>query len=269
MGCVCIFQNSLEFKGREIPRTILGYAPLIGEPYFGHRARLYQLDLHRNPENIAKIIMDSYDQGVRAINLVNDDALIEGFDIAIESGCEMDVIATVGKSEVDYMAPNYDVAKEVDWDEDIELFSKYNAPVMLIDEFITDGYDWNLNREILEAINDSGSLSGISTAFPNKTTGEISENLDLDLFDFYMIPLNKLAYMMDIQSFLEKEREEFKDSVLKLDKKIIATRTLAAGILTPKEAFGFIKSYGLADLITVGVANKKEVEEDFTALREL
>lgn len=189
--------------------------------------------------------------------------------MACENGCVMDVIATIGKSEVDYMAPNYDIAKEVDWEEDIELFSKYNASIMLIDEFITDGYDWNLNSEILEAINRTDSLSGISTAFPNKTTGEILKNLDLDLFDFYMIPLNKLAYMMDIPSFLENERNQFKMEVSKLNKKIIASRTLAAGILTPKEAFNFIKSYGLADLITVGVANENEVKEDFNILKEL
>ena len=82
--------------------------------------------------------------------------------MACKNGCEMEVIATIGKSDVDYMAPNYDIAKEVDWEDDIELFSKYNTPIMLIDEFITDGYDWNLNREILEAINSADSLSGIS-----------------------------------------------------------------------------------------------------------
>ena len=265
-----IFSNDLIFKNKKIPRTILGYAPLIGEPYFGHRARLYQLDLHRNPENIAKIIMASYNEGVRAINLVNDDALIEGFEIAIENGCNMEVIATIGKSEVDYMNPNYDIAKEVDWEDDIELFSNYNTPIMVIDEFITDGYDWSLNKEILEAINNTDSLSAINTAFPCKTTKEILlKDFDISLFDFYMIPLNKLAYMMDIPSFLEDERTEFKNEISKLDKKIIATRTLGAGILTPEEAFKFIKSFDFADLIAVGVSNEKEVKQDFGLLKEL
>ena len=74
---------------------------------------------------------------------------------------------------------------------------------------------------------------------------------------------------MDVSSFLEDERNQFKQEISKLNKKIIATRTLAAGILTPKEAFNFIKSYELADLITVGVANEKEVKEDFTILKDL
>ncbi len=190
--------------------------------------------------------------------------------MALDEGCEMDVIATIGKSDVDYMNPNYDVAKEVDWEDDIELFSKYNSPVMILDEFITDGYDWNLNKEILEAINDTNSLSGISTSFPCRTTKEIvSKNFNLDLFDFYMIPLNKLAYMVDIPSFLKNEREAFKNEISKLDKKIIATRTLGAGILKPQEAFDFFKSFDLPDLITVGVSSEKEVKEDFNILKNL
>ena len=44
------------------------------------------------------------------------------------------------------------------------------------------------------------------------------DNPVLDLFDYYMVPINKLAYMMDIPSFLPKERQEFKVKIEKLDK---------------------------------------------------
>lgn len=262
---ILIFNDNLHFKNREIPRAILGNAPFLGEPFFGHRARLYQLDLHRNPENISKIIIEAYEQGVRAINLSNDDNLLKAYDLAVDEGYKMKVVATIGKSEVDYMMPNYDVAKEVDWEEDIEIFSSYDTPIMLVDEFIVDGYDWNLTSEILEEINRH-SLSGLITSFPNKTTNLIKENLDLDLFDFYMIPLNKLAYMMDLPSFLPSEREEFTKNISELDKKIIASRVLAAGIQMPEEAFNFIKTLDFVDLITVGVASKQEAKEDFEIL---
>ena len=226
---------------------ILGNAPFIAEPYFGHRSRLYDLDLHRNPDAIADIIIESYNHGVRAINLVNDDALIKGFDMALDGGCDMKVVATVGKSDVDYMNPNYDVAKEVDWEDDIELFDNYDCPLMLVDEFIVDGYDWNLTSNILSQINDTSAASGLITAFPNKTT---------DL-------------LMDIPSFLPKERQEFKVKIEKLDKKIIATRILAAGILKPAEAFDFLNTLDYVDLVTFGVASKKEVVEDVTILKNI
>lgn len=266
---VNIFQGNLNYKNITIPKTILGNAPLIGEMYFGHRSRLYQLDLHRNPDNIAKIIIEAYNQGVKAINLVNDEALLEGFDIAIENGCNMKVIAGIGKSEVDYIMPDFNKAKKVDWKRDIKLFSKYDTPIMLVDEFIVDGYDWDLTSEILTEINKTNSLSGIITSFPFKTTDLIIDNLDLNLFDFYMIPINKLAYMMDIPSFLDKEREILKNKLYKLNKKIIASKVLAAGIQMPEEAFNFIKTFDCIDLITVGIASKLEAETDFNILKRV
>jgi len=263
-----IFSDNFEYKDKSIPQTILGFGPFIAEPYYGHRFRLYQIDLKDNPQAIADIIIESYNQGVRAINLFNDETLLKAYDIAVENGCEMKVIATIGKSDVDYLNPNYEIAREVDWDDDIELFAGYDCPLMLIDEFIVDGYDWNLTSKILSRINDSGSLSGLITAFPSRTTDLIKENLDLDLFDFYMIPLNAISYMMDISAFKVSEWDEFKNKIVSLNKKIIATRVLAAGVLKPKEAFMFYQKADYVDIITIGVASVDEAKEDFSMLKE-
>lgn len=263
-----MFFDELEFGGKSIPQTILGYGPFMAELYYGHRSRLYLDDLYNNPQATADVIVEAYNQGVRAINLVNDSNLLEAYDIAAERGCRMKVIATIGKSDVDYLNPNYEVAKEVDWDEDIELFSSYDCPLMLVDEFIVDGYDWRLTSKILTEINNTGALSGLVTAFPSRTTDLLSDNLDLDLFDFYMIPLNSISYMMDINAFNASQRQEFVDRVLSLNKKVIATRVLAAGVLQPKEAFTFLKNIDYVDLITVGVAKVEEASEDFSLLKE-
>ena len=263
-----MFFEDLEYKGKVIPQTILGYGPFMAELYYGHRSRLYLDDLYNSPQNISEVIVESYNQGVRAINLVNDSNLLEAYDIAVSEGCEMKVIATVGKSDVDYLNPNYEVAKEVDWDEDIELFSSYDCPLMLVDEFITDGYDWRLTSKILNRIRDAGSLSGLVTAFPSRTTDLIADNLDMDLFDFYMIPLNSISYMMDINAFNASQRQEFVDRVLDLNKKIIATRIMAAGVLKPREAFTFYKTVDYVDAICMGVAKVEEAQEDFSLLKE-
>ena len=263
-----MFLENLEYKNKSIPQTILGYGPFMAEPYFGHRSRLYQLDLYDNPQATAEVIVEAYDKGVRAINLVNNQNLLKAYDIASNQGCEMKVIATIGKSDVDYLNPNYEVACEVDWDEDIELFSAYDTPLMLVDEFIVDGYNWRLTSKILEEINSTGSLSGLVTAFPSKTTDLIGDNLDMDLFDFYMIPLNSISYMMDINAFNSSQRQEFVDRLLKLNKKIIATRILAAGVLKPKEAFTFFKNIDYVDAISIGVAKVSEACEDFELLKE-
>ena len=263
-----MFFEDLKYNGKVIPQTILGYGPFMAELHYGHRSRLYLDDLYNNPHNIAEIIIESYNHGVRAINLVNDNNLLKAYDIAVSEDCEMKVIATIGKSDVDYLNPNYEVAKEVDWDDDIELFSQYDCPVMLVDEFITDGYDWRLTSKILNRINDSGALSGLITAFPSKTSDLLPDNLDMDLFDFYMIPYNSLSYMMDITSFKASERQEFIDKIKSLNKKIIATRILAAGVLKPEEAFTFYKNTDFVDAICMGVAKVSEACEDFEMLKK-
>lgn len=264
-----IFNENITIKDKTIPETILGYAPLIAEAHFGHRSRLYELDLSRNPENIAKVIIEAYNNGARAINLVNNENLLKGFDIAIENGCDMKVIATIGKSDVDYRMPNYEVAKEVDWEDDIELFLKYGTSAMLVDEFIVDGYDWDLTAEILSKINETGAVSGIITSFPFRTTEELKDNLDTSLFDLYMVPINKVAYMMDCPDLLEEHRIKLKETLESLDKIIIASRIFATGILQPKEAFEFINSLNYVSGITFGVASEKEASDDFSILNEL
>jgi hypothetical protein len=263
-----MFFEDLEYKDKAIPECILGYGPFMAELYFGHRSRLYLDDLYNNPQNAAEVIVESYNQGVRAINLVNNPNLLKAYDIACDEGCEMKVIATIGKSDVDYLNPNYEVAKEVDWEEDIELFSSYDCPLMLVDEFITDAYDWRLTSKILNEINDSGSLSGLVTSFPSKTSDLIVDNLDMDLFDFYMIPYNSLSYMMDISAFNASQRQEFIEKIVNLNKKIIATRILAAGVLKPKEAFTFYKNVDFVDAVCMGVAKVEEAREDFEMLKE-
>ena len=263
-----MFFEDLQLKGKSIPQTILGYGPFMAELYYGHRSRLYLDDLYNNPQNTCDVIMEAYNHGIRAINLVNDSNLLKAYDMAVDEGCEMKVIATIGKSDVDYLNPNYEVAKEVGWDEDIELFSGYDCPLMLVDEFIVDGYDWKLTSKILSEINSAGALSGIVTAFPSKTTDLLPNNLDMDLFDFYMIPFNSLSYMMDINAFNASQRQEFVDMVLSLNKKIIATRVLAAGVLKPKEAFSFLKNLDYIDAISIGVAKVEEASEDFSLLKE-
>ena len=269
MKAIIIFLNNLVIKDKAVPEAVLGYGPFLAEPYYGHRARLYQLDLYSQPDKIAEVILAAWDEGVNAINLVNNKNLLKGFDLATDNGCEMKVIATIGKSEVDYLAPNYEVACEVDWQEDIELFSAYDTPVMLVDEFITDAYKWNLTSKILSQINDSDSLSGIVTAFPYRTTDLLKDNIDLDLFDFYMIPLNSFAYMMDTPSFLKAQREEFRQKILDLNKKIIACRVFAAGIQTPQEGFNFLSNLDFVDLVTFGAASKDEIKEDMEVLKSV
>ena len=169
-----IFNEDLEFKGKSIPRVVLGNAPFLADAYFGHRTRLYNLDLLRNPNNVSKIIEKSYECGVRSINLANNESLLKAFKMACENGVEMQSVSTIGKTDMDYVFPNYEQARmEATWKEDIENLAQFDNSVMLVDEFLIDTYDWEFITEILDAINDTGIPSGIITSLFCSVTGSL------------------------------------------------------------------------------------------------
>jgi len=265
---IIIFQDKLIFKDKEIPRIILGSGPFTAESYYGHRSRLYHLDLEINTENVANIINKSSGLGIKAINLVNKTNLIESYKKAKNSE-EIAVIGTIGKSDIDYINPDYEKAKEVDWENDIAILSELNCKIMLIDEFITDSYDWELLEEILRKIKKQNILAGLISAYPFKTTKKLINSPILDLFDFYMIPVNKLGYMMDTESFMEEKRKELANLLKKLDKKVIINKILACGIQMPEEAFNFLKTLDYVDMVAIGIASEKEAEVDFKLLNNI
>ncbi|MDR1721867.1 MAG: hypothetical protein LBR24_02325 [Methanobrevibacter sp.] len=263
---IIIFQDYIKYKNKKIPKTLLGTAPFTAESYFGHRSRLYQLDLLDIPENIAKVIKSAIQTGVKGINLNTNPQLLKGYEIAINNGVKMDVVGIIGKTEVNYIFPNWEEAKNADWKADLKTISKYNPEIVLVDEFIVDSYDWELLEEILNEIKNQKHIPGLITSFPYKTTEKLLDSPIKNLFDFYMIPVNKLGYMMDTESFLEEDKDKLKNMLKELNKKIIINKMLAAGIQQPKEAFNFLKTLDYPDIITIGVSSEKEAEEDFELL---
>ena len=268
-----IFNKDLEFKGKSIPRVVLGNAPFLADAHFGHRARLYNLDLLRNPNNVSKIIEKSYECGVRSINLANNENLLKAFKMACEDGVEMKAVSTIGKTDVDYVFPNYEQARiEATWKEDIEILSQFDNSMMLVDEFLIDAYDWNFITEILDAIDDAGIPSGIITSFPFKTSEKLIDSPileDKSLFDFYMIPVNKLGYMMDVSDFRADKQDELKAMLDEINKKVIINKILAVGIQRPEEAFNFLHTLDFAEMVSIGIASEREAEESFRILNKI
>ena len=174
---------------------------------------------------------------------------------------------------MDYVMPNYEEARrEATWKEDIENLAGFDNAVMLVDEFLVDSYDWDFIADILDAINDTGISSGIITSFPFKTSEQLIDSPvleDKSLFDFYMIPVNKLGYMMDVPDFRLDKQAELKGLLDKIDKKVIINKILAVGIQRPDEAFNFLNTLDFAEMVSVGIASEREAEETFGILKDI
>jgi hypothetical protein len=247
-----MFEGNIKVKDKEIPRTLLGTSPFIGATQFGHRSRLYQLDLYDKPENILKILKKSHELGITGIQLVPYEPVVKALNWAMDEGYNFNIIGTV---------------RQDCENEDIELLAQLEAEAMLIHGATTDGLNYDFLAEKLETISQTGAAAGLATHMPFNTTKNLLESSILDLFDIYMVPVNKLGYLMDTDAFIAKERAEFKDLINKLNKTIIAKKTMAVGILTPSDAFDFLKTLDYVDLMTVGIASEAEAEETFGLLK--
>lgn len=246
-----MFEGNIKIKGIEIPKTLLGTSPFIAAAQFGHRRRLYQLDLYNQPENILKVMKKSYELGIRGIQLVPYDPVVDALKWAIDAGCDFNIVGTV-RPECE--------------NEDIDLLSELGASSMLLHGAITDTLHYNFLGQKLERINETGAIAGLVTHRPFNTTKNLIESSILDLFHIYMVPVNKTGYLMDTDVFMQKERAELRDLIKKIDKTIIAKKTMAAGILTPADAFDYLKTLDYVDLMTVGIASEAEAEETFKLL---
>ena len=246
-----MFEGNIKINDKEIPRTLLGTSPFIGATQFGHRSRLYQLDLYDKPENILKILKKSHELGITGIQLVPYEPVVKAIKWAVDEGYDFNIVGTVRQDSEN---------------EDIELLSQMEASAMILHDAATDSLNYDFLAEKLENIRQTGAVPGLTTRKPFNTTKNLLESPILDLFDIYMVPVNKLGYLMDTDAFIAKERGEFRDLISKLNKTIIAMQTMAAGILTPSDAFDFLKTLDYVDLMTVGIASEAEAEETFGLL---
>lgn len=234
---------------------ILGTSPFIFAPQFGHRTRLYELDFEKQPENIVKILDKAYEKGVHKILLNRSDDLEIALDMSIDNGNDWEVI---GKTN------------DTNFEEDLNIFSKYNTTTIMLDGFFIDknieSNDFEYISQYLNDIKMKGYIPSIETRTPFKNIPKIVESEIINDFDEIMLPLNFYGYMMDCNFLTNENKEKIQNLLSSLNKKVIANRTLATGILQPKEAYEFISKVDNVNSVCVGVAKVEEVEETFSII---
>ncbi|MCD7781889.1 MAG: hypothetical protein LUG89_04270, partial [Methanosphaera sp.] len=235
--------------------VILGSSPFTFSPHFGHRTRLYELDFQDQPENIAQILNCANSMGVSRIHLRNSKELLRAFNLSLDEGFKW---SSIGQTSCDNLK------------QDMELFSKYGSDTIIIDGNYVDSNIQNpeILIEKLDLISDNDFIPAIETRTPFKNLEIIRESELMNHFETIMIPLNFYGYMMDCNFLNNENKSIISELVSILDKKIIANRTLAAGILQPKEAYEFISKIDYVDSVCVGIAKVSEAEETLGIINE-
>jgi len=238
-----VSQLQIQIGKTRIPRVLLGTSPFLGAGQFGKRALRYYQKFQR-PRNIAQIIRAAIDLGVLGVQVLPASKVFEAIQIVeSEIGSKLTLVGTVGLRDIS---------------EEIRVFGKFKTAAMLLHGGVTDCYNHKLVSELLNKIHTSNCLAGLVSHHPLATLRWIQKkDLTADV-DLLMLPFNKLGMFMDAKpALIAKE-------IIRVGKPVIGKKVLAAGYLSPKDAFRFIAKSNCISAVAVGIASVKEAEETFT-----
>jgi len=221
----------------KIPRVLLGTSPFIGAGQF-ERAYEYFQKFYLNPKEIEKLIKFSYSLGVKGIQALPFEPIPQVLAKVLKEIPDLCVIPSVLKAY------------------DIDLFQKFDAPLMFLHAGISNKKNKEELEELLDEIRDTGAIAGIATHKPYEVLTWIKENRIK--VNAVLVPFNKAGLFMDTSP------DELIKLLRELNVIVFAKKTLGAGRLPVKESLEFVAKTEVIDGITIGVASEEEAKETFS-----
>jgi hypothetical protein len=234
-----VAQFQLQIGKTRIPRILLGTSPFIGSGQFGGRAAFYYEHFYAHPENIVKVILAAVDLGVTGVQVLPFPPIFSALR-AVEKEIKqrLTIVGTIG--------PDDPLGN-------IKDFQRFNTVAMLVHGQLTDRRDEKKISELLNEIHATNPLAGLATHEPFSTLKWLAEK-DLDV-DLLMLPFNRLGMFMDASP------AKIAEAARQFGKPVIGKKVLAAGYLSPKDAFSYLRQVKCLDIVALGIASEKEVEE--------
>lgn len=228
-----------------LPKLMLGTSPFIGAGQFGLKAFEYRERFYYNESNMTQLFIKSAHLGVKAVQLIVYEPLVNALKEAVKELDEAFFIAAT-------------IPSGRNFERDLDLIKPLTPEIIAIHALSCDALDPRIETWT-EKIRALGASPAASTHYP----GETIEELDTAGFDFevYLAPVNPVGYAM------EPNYERTVQALETTDKQIIAIKPLAAGRLKPSESlFKFIYTY--ADSISVGITSEAEMEETYAGAKQ-
>lgn len=229
-----------------MPKVLVGSSPFLAAGQFGHRSLEYLRRFVERPEAVAEVVEEALRVGVRGVQPVAYEYILEGFKLAMErTGVEACV---VGSTTPDDVLGS------------IEDLARYGADAILLHGEVADSLPPLRLEELFRRIERLGAIPGIATHRPVSTLRRlISHRVKLPVA---MVPVNALgAFMRDKEALLQiLSKREFL---------AIAKKPLAAGRLEPEKALRYLFEEVKIDCVAIGVASVEEARETFSKALEI
>jgi hypothetical protein len=229
-------------NGIEVPCVMLGTSPFLGAGQFGPRARRYYRHFYLNPGNIAKLIVEAAEFDITWVQAIARAPIAKAIEEARrQTQKQIQIAATVGVEQ---------------FEPELELMKNLHAKIILTHARITDRLDSSL-RDCINRISDI-AIAGVVTHNPGIVIPKLSS---YDEVKIIMAPINSAGWFMNpsVNSTLE--------AINRTDKIVVGKKTLAAGLLQPREALEYVAQYVYG--VAIGVASTAELKETFEIAKQI
>jgi len=226
----------------EVPRLMLGTSPFIGAGQFGLRSMEYYLRFTMNPENVTKLIVEAAEMGITWVQALGYEFIGKAVEEARNiTKIDIQVIGSIGPHN---------------FDSQFDLMKRLGARIILTHAVVTDRLDKHFEK-CIDRINDV-SIAGAVTHLPGKIIPQLS---GYDKVKIIMASVNKIG------KFMSPTPKESLDAIKNTDKVVIGKKTLAAGVLKPREALEYTSNFVYG--ATIGIASSEELRETFGVAKEI
>jgi len=236
---------SVKFKELEVPRILLGTSPFLAAGQFGLRAWEYYRKFVGKSENVAKIIKCCVALGVKGVQVLAYDYIVEAIESVVrETGEKLFIVGTVMPED-----PR----------RSIKLLENIDCKIDLVHGALTSARRLGMVGEHLRLIKDAGMIPGIALHDIPVLEEVLQKFPDVEVV---MAPIN-------VEGEFMRDRDRCLRILEKSGRFIIAKKALGAGRIEPRRALEYVYSLPFVKSVAVGVASEEEAKETFTIAREI
>lgn len=224
----------------KLPLILVGTSPFIGAGQFGRRAYVYYKRFYGKPQKVREVLEEAYLQGVRAVQALLFQHILEAILLLKRDGLEFKVWASL---------------QPYSSEKDLTFLKKLEVEGAAIHGETSDSLDVEHVSFLLKKIKGEGYYAGMAIHSPKSVIPWLLKT-GLDV-DFIIVPFNKLGVFMDVKP------NQLLNLLRELGKPVMAMKTLAAGLLNPAEALKEVFSRPEISSAAIGVASREEAAETF------
>ena len=236
---------NVKIKKVEIPRILIGTSPFLAAGQF-EKSHEYYYEFVLNPKNIVDILAYCFRLGVRGVQLIAYDFLINSIiEASKATGLKPIIVAS--------LSPEDPIGS-------LNQLQELNPSIVLLHAAQSESMSNSEISDLLSNVKEKlNVVTGVALHNPIKSLPRI---LPIPEVEVVMVPLNYAGIFV-------KGKEEVIKMLREAKKPVIAKKVLGAGRLDVEKALSWIFNQDIVKSVAIGVASKDEALRTFSKAIEI